>query len=486
MRRKTVIFIIAGAAFLISGILLLILIPQTEHEPDEIVPPLQDSEPGTLILSTYLDTDSVDMMPLNGKSYSLQIDRTETEYLKFDLISEDTIFLGMQQIMYTIFSQAITLVHLQPITENANDDQLALYGFNDPVLTWRVNFSNGTSAEFALGSRLAAGTGNYVRNTADRDVFVLDSAAVNILLIDVEYIFDIFFFPFPPSDERYETWSMIDYLRLERPGEATIEMIRRSLDEWLDLPVGHTRYRISQPFTAEGNEQVIRNILMEPVTHITPERILEVKAPDLSIYGLDKPSRLTISAEGWKGTLLIGNRSTEHRGRYVMIEGNDAVLLDPHGDYSFLELDPAQLRTQLTWMHNIDTVSSVVFELEGVIRTLNIDHPASTAGGNLNGRLDDKEIGETNTRRLFASAMSVPSSGGTDTPIPNKTPDYRMTMNFIAGGSQTMEFYGINESEYLMVLDGISLEVFTTRLQIQINLLEKFDILDADEDLPMR
>lgn len=489
IHRKTVILIIVAAAVLISGILLLTLLPESGTETDTDVQ--TETQPdiagtGNLIRASHLDVDSVIMMPADGRSYTLKVDRTETEYLKFEIIAEDAVFPGMQPVMYTIFTQATTLFNLTKITENANNEQLSLYGFDTPVLTWRVNFTDGSSDEFALGLRLATGNGHYIRSTADNDVYILDNSAVQILFTDVDYIYDIYFFPFPEGWNDFEVWEFIDHLILERPGEETIEIRRRSFDEWADLPIGASRYDIIQPFSGEGNEQVIRNILMEPIINVIPERIIETGVRDPAIYGLDDPVRLIASMEDWEGTLLIGNQSAEFRGRYIMIEGYDAVLLDPHGNYGFLEMNPSQIRSQMTWIHYIDEVSSIVFELDGVRRTLDIGHPTANGEEPLNGLLDGVEIGESNTRRLYAAAMSIPSSGGSDAAIPGGEPVYRMTMNFVRGGSQSLAFYSLNDSEFLMVLDGESLENFTTRLQIQLHLLNQFDLLDAGEDLPMR
>jgi len=484
MRRRNVVLIIIAAVLLIAGILILTFLPEPEPESDVYVPPPPEAGFGNLIFASHLNTESVLMMPLNGGSYTLQIDRAETEYLKFDLIADNVIFPGMQPVMYTIFSQAITLLHLPLVTEDADDDQLALYGLDAPILTWRVNFSDGASEEFALGLRLAVGSGFYIRNAESRDVYVLDIDAAGLLLMNIEDIYDIFFFPYPPSGDQYETWDLIDYLLLERPGDETIEMRRRGFEEWYDSPFGVTRYHISQPFNGDGSEEIIKSIIMEPVTNLIPERIVAIGTTNLAFYGLDTPARLTVSTEGWEGTLLIGDHSYEYRGRYIMIEGYDAVLLDPHGNYGFLDLDPAQLRSQMTWIHHIDHVSSVEFDLGGITRTLYIDHPDPGSDDKLNGRLDDIEIGETNTRRLYASAMNISVSGGSEEPIPDESPVYRFTMNFINGEKQVLNFYRISDSEFLMVLNNESLNVYTTRLQLQIGLLNKFDILDAGGELP--
>jgi len=486
MKRGVVIAIIAAALVFAGGIALLTLIPEKEPENGTPLTPLPVREIGTLINVDYTEVDSIDMMPHERAAYSLKLDRTDPENTMINLDSEHAVFPGMQVVMFSIFSHATNIMHLTRITEDATAEQLSLYGFDSPIVNWRVNLTDGTSMEFSIGLRLATGNGNYIKSAENNDVFVLDEAAVRVLVMDITDIYDIFFFPYPPSGGEYETWDLIEHLTLKRPGEETIEFRWRDVEEWMSLPYGHTRYEMLQPFLGEGNELLIRTILLEPITHIVPESIIRINPPDLSFYGLDDPAHLTISTYNWVGTLLIGREDPEVRGRYIMIEGRDAVLLDPHGNYDFLDLDPAQLRAQMTWIHHIDSVSSLIFELDGVTRTLNIDHPADGSDEKLNGRLDGKEIGESNTRRLYAAVMSIPSGGGSDAQIPNQPPVYRFTMNFTDGRSQTLEFYSISESEYLMVLDNVSLETFTTRLQIQVNLLARFETLDAGGDLPMR
>jgi len=485
MQRRTIILIIATAFVLTAGITMLALWPEKDTEPTPVPSPnIRNAD--TLIQVSYKEVDSIIMLPRNEPHFTLQLDHSEPEFTDIHLIAEDALFPGMQPVMLTIFSYATSMMYLTRIAEDADDEQLILFGFDAPVLNWRVNLLNGTSMEFAIGLRLAEGTGYYVRNIDSRDVYLLGNEAVSFLLMSIEDIYDLFFFPYPPSGDEYETWDLIEYLLLERPWDETIEFRRREDEEWFESPLGVSRYYMLQPILSECSDSILKSVLLEPVTNIIPEQVVSVRPPDLSVYGLDSPARLTISTSGWEGTLLIGNPGSEHRGWYVMIEGHDAVLLDPHGNYSFLGVNPAQLKSQMTWVHHIETVSSVVFELGEVTRTLRIDHPVSGSDDTIKGWLDDKEISDRNTRRLYASAMSILSSGDTDEPVPGSGPDYRLTMVFTNGRSQALELYNINDSQYLMVLDNQNLGVYTTRLQIQIHLLSRFEALDAGEDLQAR
>jgi len=215
-----------------------------------------------------------------------------------------------------------------------------------------------------------------------------------------------------------------------------------------------------------------------------PGSIVSIRPDDLSVYGLDVPSRLTMSLGDWSGTILIGRRDAEQGGRYVMLEGYDAVLLDVHGDYSFLDVSFSQLRASLIWLHNISDVSSVTFEMDGITRILRFEH--SNSDDSLRGWLDDVEISDTNARRLYIAGLNITQSGETDSPIPaNDIPVYTVTMNMTNGSKEAIELYRLNDSQFLIVLNGESTSLFITRMALQQNLLSRFDIIDAGGELPI-
>jgi len=57
-------------------------------------------------------------------------------------------------------------------------------------------------------------------------------------------------------------------------------------------------------------------------------------------------------------------------------------------------------------------------------------------------------------------------------------------MRFREGGSDAIELYQINDSQFLIVHNGVSSGFFITRMSLQQNLLSSFDILDRGEDIP--
>jgi hypothetical protein len=159
-----------------------------------------------------------------------------------------------------------------------------------------------------------------------------------------------------------------------------------------------------------------------------------------------------------------------------MIEGYDAVLFDPNGVYTFLQISPAQIRSQIIRLFMITDVSSVVFELDGETRVLELEHLDNRR---LSGQLDGSDLSEADARMLFLSALSIAHSGFTDAAVPATPPTYVITISLIDGSSDILELYRLNETQFLIVHNGTSTGFFITRMSIQQTLLDPFENINS-------
>ncbi|MCL2003436.1 MAG: DUF4340 domain-containing protein [Oscillospiraceae bacterium] len=475
MRRPAALFIaVAVVAALIAGIAALSLWP--ESPPQTSPPPPQPSpELGELIRETPENVPGVSFYPSGGTPYTVSHNADSGDYA---LEAPETLFPGKESSLRLAYRAAISLTGLTRIAENADDAALALFGLDAPVMEWSVRLADGTSVDLMAGAQPAAGQGRYARRRDSREVFILSDSQASPLLQTLEDLYDISFFPSSLGDLE---WDNIEYLTLEE-ADRTIELRKRSDEELTDALPGVFQYQILQPFVGEVTGEAAQAVLFDHILSIAPGGIEAAAPADLSVYGLDSPDRLTVTADGWTGTLLIGRRDAERGGRYVMIEGYDAVLFDPDGNYDFLGADPTRLRSQTVWLHNIVGVSSVTYELDGVTRVLRLEHNESEAS--LRGWLDDTELSESNARRLYMATLRISQNGGTDAAVPDGPPVYRITIRFSDGSAETLELYRLNDSQFLIVLGGENTGLFTNRMALQQGFLSRFELLDQGEDLP--
>ena len=485
MKRGRLIACIVTIVILSGGILFLHLWDDAEPEIGSDEPVIQAPEEPRVLISEPIDTIlEITFSPIDGAGFSIRRNDLEDEDSdEFELISEDAVFSGNVSFMRGIFNNASGLTNLTLVTENADDAQLALFGLDEPMVEWTVTLLDGTTIDLMLGDMQVIGDGHYARLSDSREVFLLNTRQSNLLTQELEDLYDLTFFPYPPATEDMPTWMLIEHFLLETD-ETTIEIRAIAEDEAVDDEnvIFAPMFEVVQPYVGNANSHNTTTILFEPFTHIAPDRVIEAHPSDLSIYGLDSPARLTVRTESWTGTLLIGNRNAELGGQYVMIEGYDAVLLDTRGSYPFLTVTPSHLLDRLMWIHPIAQVAYVTFEIYGETRILEFEHDEDD--NSLEALLDGEFISELNARRLYIGALSIMFDDSTEASIPSGSPQYTVSITLLDGTTDTKELYMLTDTQFLIVRNGENTGFFLTRLSLHQNLLSRFEILDAGGDLP--
>ena len=472
MRKKTLIIGTIVIAVVALGIAALSLWPQTPAEPpDAELVQTQTSQTGDMLRVESGKYHRVVFTPADGISYEIVYDHATGP--GYELVAENVIFPANQDLLNTVYNYAIRLSQLPCVTMEASDVQLTNFGFDEPLATWRIYYEDGSFTTVEVGKQQGAGSGYYTRLADSREVFLLGEARTEHMLLPLGELYDLTFFPYPPDDEDPPS-EYITRLLLEKPDGEIIEVLKRPDDEALDF--GASRYVLEQPYVQNCNDSAVRRIMLEPVTLINPTAVVAVQAPDLSPYGLDNPARLTVETDDWSGTLLIGNHDAALGGRYIMMEGYDAVLLDKSGEYPFLDVKADELRATLLWLHPISSVASIIFEFPDDTHTLLIEQDAE--GSVIAGRLDDRELSESETKRLFTAALSVRVSGAADAAIPDAAPEYVITMNLNDGSSDKLELYRIADSQFLLVHNGVNTGTYITRAALHSALLGPFEALE--------
>ena len=257
MRRAAIIAGVSAVVLLSGGIAALMLWPEHVPEPTP-TPPAPVRETGDLVRESREEVLRVRFQPSDGQEYILNYNHDEQE---ITLETADAVFEGEQATMHSLFSRAVLLSGLVQVTNNADDSQLAMFGLNDPVMTVSIERVDGTSLDFQIGDIQAAGQGRYARLPDSREVFLLTSVQSSLLTLDVEDIYDISFIPYEELHDPEMLMYYFDYIILELEND-TVELHRRTEDDWNDVPIGASSVRILQPFVAESNDSMLARSAM--------------------------------------------------------------------------------------------------------------------------------------------------------------------------------------------------------------------------------
>jgi hypothetical protein len=212
--------------------------------------------------------------------------------------------------------------------------------------------------------------------------------------------------------------------------------------------------------------------------------VVEDDPEDLSAYGLDEPTVLTLEDDqGWSGTLLVGGAHPDG-GRYVQLPGISAVLRDRSGDYSFLELDALQLRSRLIFIHNIKDVVRAEFTIGGQTHTLMLDDRAATdtEAESFTASLDGGEILPNNARRIYTRLISFMMEGENEDPGGETV--YTQTLTMRDGGVHSLELRAINDRHLAAVIDGEAMGFYVNIKQVQ-EIEQALAINAAGDEIPL-
>jgi hypothetical protein len=465
------IVIISLAALVALGIVIAVLsFTGGDTAPSPTPPPIiDDEERFDLLRINIYDVRNVSFSR-EGASYTIT---SSGEALT--LAASRALFPFNDSEVFSLFRSATWIPQVRRVAENADDDTIAEFGLADPLITWRITLNDGSVVEAALSDRLLA---RYIRIIGERDIYILSDLQADRLSRPIEELYDLSFLPhyIETATEEDPTWGW--FMRAAvTTSERTIE-IRRRGERFA------SGYRMFEPVETILNERTAIDSFLEPLTTINPTELIEISPSDLSKYGLDSPVRLELADEvGWSGTLLIGNRNEQDDGRYVMIEGANAVLLDRTGNYVFAETPYFRLRLNLIWVHDINDVRHVDYHLDdNVVRRLEFTHGDSNQ--DMRAQLDGRELTDHDARQIYSSVLSIIMDGETTAGIPNRTADYKFVITLLDGEAHTLELFALNERQYLIVLNDINQQLITFRTTLINNLLSKFELLDQGIELP--
>ena len=269
--------------------------------------------------------------------------------------------------------------------------------------------------------------------------------------------------------------------------------------------------------------------MMFTMSTLTSMGEVETNPQDLSKYGLDDPYfRMELEYSDKTLTLIFGNPTIDGYA-YTMVSGDDTVhmvgsylaglisrsiveyrQIDSFPVYSDEEIyekinhvlivrrdgTPIEIIADPTYdMEGNEAMSNYVM-LQPVLSSAvdeNVRHvqftfedyitDANTEAVHVYGALDGKDIGEQNTKRLYARTLNLREIGTIEDDLELGEAEITVTLNLVEGGKRELKLYRLNDRQYCAVVDGAQ-RFYVYRTNVQ-NITDAIARLDDDRDLAL-
>ncbi|MBO6011796.1 MAG: hypothetical protein J6P71_08405, partial [Oscillospiraceae bacterium] len=108
---------------------------------------------------------------------------------------------------------------------------------------------------------------------------------------------------------------------------------------------------------------------------------------------------------------------------------------------------------------------------------------ANTEAVHVYGALDGKDLGEQNTKRLYARTLNLREIGTVEDELALGEAEITVTLNLVEGGKRELKLYRLNDRQYCAVVDGAQ-RFYVYRTNVQ-NITDAIARLDDDRDLAL-
>jgi hypothetical protein len=494
MKNKALRPIIITAVVLaltVGAYFLLTLIPEAGEEEVSPSPSAsKSSETYILYNEDYYSLKRMEFRFRDGTELFIDIDDSKNTRI-FNLRPAKPGWSYKQDTLRSTAFNINSVTAIAKVAENVTD--FSEYELDNPQLIARAVFKgeNGDfSREIHIGKLTSLEDSYYARMKDDDTVYAISNyIAHNLMRTEMQYR-EMSFFPsyFKEDTLEVDADESITYIRIRNPEtDVDIEISARSDEELRVLPVGTSKFFMTIPVNHECNDMAVADKFINRAAALNVTKVVEDDPEDLSIYGLDEPLELWMTNDDGKSVhYLIG--SNEGPVAYVMVEGANSVLTAEGFEPDLRNLNHVTLMFKLAWIHNIEDVKSIVYDLQGEKRLYEIRENKKDENNKVISfvaTLDGRPLSEENARRLYSRTHDMLIVGETSEEFDRQgmTPQYTITINMLDGTKNVMELYRLNERQYAVSVNEGELNYYINASDVK-ELLEGFEYIDRNEEMP--
>ncbi|MBQ3055327.1 MAG: DUF4340 domain-containing protein [Oscillospiraceae bacterium] len=460
--------LIAAIACLVVAAALFTVMKLMPKEAEEITPTNKAENSMLMIIQkSATSVKKVEVKVDSGEKFSIDYSLDDTGNTVATLHGGDKNLTYDQKGLTDLTGYVGFLAAIQEIPD-ATDKE---FGFDKPQREIDIDYTDGEKITLLLGKDAPSGDGIYLKRVDTGIVYLIGGSSSDMLMKTLhDYRVFTLFGP-------YENTTEIRKVTIEREGEDKLIVEAKSGVVSTSEETAVAQYEITSPAQADVSNEALESTLLKPLIEIASERLVEDNPKDLAKYGLDHPVRVEFEdSDDQTVSFLIGGTS-ENGGNYVMLDGTSSVI-ETKEPIPFTTVDYTDLMLKLIFLHNMDTVSSVQYQLgSGVVHNfiINSTSPASAT-------FDGKEVSADNISNLFLLTVRFTLQGKLDSSMKYGDPKLTITLKLKNGNTTTMKLCEINDRHYAAVIDG------TARYYVNVNqvneLLTAFDTVKSGGIIP--
>ncbi len=253
-------------------------------------------------------------------------------------------------------------------------------GLDKPQVSVKVNMADGSSFDYSVGKQVPDGNNNFYAKTSLKDgIYLVSSEYLDDFYKAITDFVDMTIFEAltasGDNDTYFENSSLVKFDKINIDGSHVKNPITLGYNESSNESL---IYRVSSPVSTYADDEKISNILSPLSSGMTASSAVMINptAADLKKYGLDKPYfEIKYVVKGKTYTLKFSELGADTEGYYCCMVDNVPVIYNIlESSYEFIEWDLTDIRSNLLYVRNIETIKTMTVEFEGKSTEYNVSY----------------------------------------------------------------------------------------------------------------
>ena len=353
---------------------------------------------------------------------------------------KDNSSIKLNQSKVDTLAYDIATINAEQVVEE-NPQDLAQYGLDSPTSTVEVKLTDGSIKKFFIGNKTPTKTAYYFKDNDVNTVYTVYSGKGESLSSSLDSYRDKSMFSVNAED--------ITSFTIE--GKNRQKLVVTAKGENKEGQIGTlSAWNVIEPYNINGDNENINKLVLNKISQISAQDVVEDNPADLGKYGLDSPAYTVQFTHKDNQTvkLFIGN--TENDVTYVRLDNNPAVFSVSSSSLDFKDVKPFQLIEKYVLIPNIETVSKIVMNSkEGQITMEIIKN-----GDNYEYKVNDKTADESAFKKAYQEIIVLKVDGIAEQQAKADS-ELSYTFYFNNGNPETkIEFVSIEDRNYVVVKNG--------------------------------
>ncbi len=323
-----------------------------------------------------------------------------------------------------------------------NGSNLTKFGLDNPA-TDTVKMKDGTVKVLEIGSETPTKESVYVKLKGSDKIYLVSSNIISTLKVNGVYYKERRLFT-PEKEDLNE-------IRMERNGDTSFTLDKNSDGKWA----------ITSPVSGNVNEEQL-DTMLNYFSSFSVWNFVDDKSPDLSVYGLDKPSYvMEVKSKTGSMKLLLGKEKTRDTEMYGKLADSNDIFVLTLSSLNFLDVPLSDLFERFVYSTDIKDVTDIQADMDGQVTNcvLQLD-----PGGNkdkdkftVNGKdaSGKDENGDFYFRAYYKALISLMFTDLDINAKPTGTPEITFTYRLNKSpGTVKVELIPRNTETYYAMVDG--------------------------------